>query len=73
MTTQEEKWLGVADIAALAAIRPQTWTGYVNRGQAPQAGRRNPDTGRREWAAEVIDEWLASRPGAGARTDLTSH
>jgi hypothetical protein len=66
-------WLGVADVAALAGVKPQTWTAYVNRGQAPQAGRRNPETGRREWSAGVIGRWLASRPGAGTRTDLASH
>lgn len=66
------EWLGVAEVAVLAGVKPQTWTAYVNRGQAPPAERRNPDTGRREWSAEVIGEWLASRPGAGARTDLRS-
>ena len=73
--TQHEpgEWLGVAEIAARAGIRPQTWTGYVNRGQAPAAGRRNPETGRREWLFSVITEWLESRPGAGARTDLAPH
>jgi hypothetical protein len=63
-------WLGVAEIAKLAGIEPQTWTAYVNRGQAPQAGRRSPETGRREWRPSVVDAWLASRPGAGTRTDL---
>lgn len=64
-----ELWLGVPAIADLAVVKPQTWTAYVNRGQAPPHSRRNPDTGRREWTAEVIGRWLATRPGAGARTD----
>jgi hypothetical protein len=72
-TGGQGEWLGVAEVAARAGIRPQTWTAYVNRGQAPEAGRRNPETGRREWTALVIGAWLQARPGAGARTDLPSH
>jgi predicted DNA-binding transcriptional regulator AlpA len=67
---QAGRWLGVAEIAERAGVKPQTWTGYVNRGHAPQAGRRSPETGRREWLESVIDAWLRERPGAGARTDL---
>jgi hypothetical protein len=44
----------------------------VAREQAPQPTRRNPVTGKAEWAAVVIGEWMESLPGPGARTDLNA-
>lgn len=65
-------WLGAAAAAERAGIREKTWTAYVSRGQAPQAGRRDPETGKAQWLAGAVDKWLAARPGSGARTDLTT-
>jgi predicted GIY-YIG superfamily endonuclease len=64
------EWVGVREAAQLAGVARATWTAYAARGQAPAAGRRNPDTGRQEWSPAAIAEWLATRPGPGTRTDL---
>jgi len=65
-----DRYLGVAEIAERLKIRPQTWTAYVHRGQAPKAARRNPETGRREWLESAIEAFEAGRLGQGARSDL---
>jgi hypothetical protein len=66
----EDAWLSAREAAERAGIAERTWTGYVARHQAPQHGRRNPDTGKKEWTTAAVDEWLGSRPGPGARRDL---
>lgn len=49
-------------------IKPDTWSGYVTRGQAPAPARH---VGRTPvWDAETVRTW--NRPGSGARTDLRS-
>jgi hypothetical protein len=63
-------WLSAREAAERAGVREKTWTAYVTRGQAPGPGRRNPETGKAEWLPGVVDEWMAARPGPGARTDL---
>ena len=46
-----------------------TWRAYVHRGHAPKPDgwydKRTP-----WWWESTIDEWMANRPGRGARTDL---
>jgi len=78
MTQQQEplaapdgqgEWLGARESAERAGVKERTWTAYVAREQAPGAGRRNPVTGKAEWQAAVVGEWLENRPGPGARTD----
>ncbi len=49
---------------------PDTWSGYVTRRQAPECDSRD-DTGHPWWFELTIREWVAARPGRGARTDLT--
>jgi hypothetical protein len=66
----EGEWLGARQAAERAGVAERTWTGYVARGQAPQHGRRNPETGKKEWTTAAVDAWLGSRPGPGARRDL---
>lgn len=64
-------WLDAREAAGRAGVAERTWTAYVARDQAPQHGRRNPLTGKKEWRAVVIGEWLENRPGSGTRTDLS--
>lgn len=62
--------LTVAEAAARVGIKPVTWRGYVHAGQAPQKDgeydKRTP-----WWYASTVDAWNASRPGRGARTELS--
>ena len=50
-------------------IAESTWRSYVSRGQAPAPVRRVGSTPL--WDPADVVEWLGSRPGQGARTDLT--
>lgn len=57
-----------AEAAARAGIAPSTWRDYVAKGYAPRPDGR---IGRTPWWwPATIDEWLPTRPGRGARTDL---
>lgn len=60
------------EVAALAGVKRRTFYGYVNRRDpitgeprptAPQATRRVGSTPL--WDRQVIEEWLANRPGRG--------
>lgn len=54
--------------AELAGVSSSTWRSYVARGRAPA---RDGQFGRESWWWEsTVREWMASRPGRGARTDL---
>jgi hypothetical protein len=68
----EGGWLNAQETAGRAGVRPGTWRAYVARGHAPKHERRNPVTGVEEWADAAVGEWLAGRPGQGARTDRKS-
>ena len=53
------------EAAALAGVRPDTWSAYVSRGQAPAPVEY---VGRTPlWAAGEVKAWTASRPGRGRR------
>lgn len=62
--------MNITQICEQYGIKPATWRAYVARGQAPQPQGFDPDTGRRDWSAEAVAQWAATRPGSGARTDL---
>jgi predicted DNA-binding transcriptional regulator AlpA len=54
--------LTTADVAALAGVKPKTLRTYVLRGSIPAPGR----IGRTlVWPPDVIERWLAGRPGRG--------
>ncbi len=58
------------EAAALAGIAPGTWRDYVARGYAPTPDGRLGVTPW--WWESTVRAWLESRPGQGARTDLTT-
>lgn len=62
-----EEW--TADqCAAEWGVKPKTWHSYVARGFAPKRVRK---VGRTPlWDATEVRSW--TRPGRGARTDLTT-
>ena len=71
MTTE---YLGTADAAARAGLAVATVRSYIHKGLMPEADViiTTPSGPLRGWAPETIDEWQRSRPGRGARTDLSS-
>ena len=56
--------ISTAEAAALAGVRPGTCRDYVSKGLAPQPIVRG------FYDRAEVEEWLANRPGRGARTDL---
>lgn len=56
------------EFAAAAGIRTSTLSAMVSRGQAPAPTSHVGSTPL--WDQQVVMDWLASRPGQGARTDL---
>lgn len=53
------------EAAALAGVKPNTFSGYVARGQAPAPVRH---VGRTPlWDEAKITKWASDRPGQGAR------
>jgi len=73
------QFLSTQEVAELACVKPDTISHYLSlsRGRPPERrlipapdillGASRPVPG---WKRETIMEWLASRPGAGARRDL---
>lgn len=53
------------EAAAMAGVKPRTWSSYVARGQAPAPVRRVGRTGL--WDEAEVQEWIRSRPGQGSR------
>lgn len=62
--------VGSTAAAALAGIKPRTWSAYVARGHAPTPDGREEISGTPWWWADHVRAWMAGRPGQGARTDL---
>ncbi|OLT16502.1 hypothetical protein BJF78_13805 [Pseudonocardia sp. CNS-139] len=57
-----ETWTS-AQCADAWGVKPQTWLGYVSRGQAPKPLPDADEHGRRRWAADEVRAF--PRPGAG--------
>ena len=70
MTTE---YLGTAAVAERVGLAVATIRFYIRKGLMPDADViiTTPSGPLRGWAPETIDAWQASRPGRGARTDLT--
>jgi predicted DNA-binding transcriptional regulator AlpA len=58
--------LGIADVARLAGVSPATVTAYLARRRMPSPVTRVGNSP--VWSRPIIRQWLASRPGQGART-----
>lgn len=67
----QERWTA-EQCAEHVGTTTSTWRDYVadHRAPAPLPGY-NPHTGRKTWDATAVQAWHSSRPGQGARTDLT--
>jgi len=64
----DDKLLTSTQAAQHAGLAASTFRDYVADDRAP-----GPDLkigGRGHWYESTIDEWLRTRPGQGARTDL---
>jgi predicted DNA-binding transcriptional regulator AlpA len=53
------------EAAALAGVTPDTFSGYVSRGQAPGPVRHVSRTPL--WDEAKVQAWVDSRPGRGTR------
>jgi hypothetical protein len=51
------------ECAAAWGVQPNTWLGYVSRGQAPSPLRGTDERGRRRWDPEAVRAF--PRPGVG--------
>ena len=71
-----DELVGIEEITGIAGpIAASTWRGYVARGTAPKPDDRIiDDKGRARpvWWRSRIAAWMMTRPGQGARTDLTA-
>lgn len=67
------EYLGTAAVAERTGLAVATVRSYILKNLMPEADAiiTTPSGPLRGWAPETIDAWLASRPGRGARTDLT--
>lgn len=68
------EYLGTAAVAERAGLAVATVRSYILKGLMPDADViiTTPSGPLRGWAPKTIDAWQASRPGRGARTDLSS-
>lgn len=60
-------WITTTEAAALAGIKPDTLRHYARTGHSPSPARFGRSL---MWHRGDIEDWIASRPGQGARTDL---
>lgn len=67
------EYLSSATVAQRTGLAIATIRSYILKGLMPEADVfiTTPSGPLRGWSPETIDAWLASRPGRGARTDLT--
>lgn len=67
-----QELIGNEAAAQYVGISVNTWRPYVARGHAPQPDRRDIQGGHAVpvWRTKTLDDWMRSRPGPGARTDL---
>lgn len=68
--TMTVEYMGPAEVAAYVGLAPMTIRDYASKGRMPKPDVRIGPVGG--WSKETIDEWVANRPGRGARTDLAS-
>lgn len=68
------EYLGTAAVAQRVGLTVPTIRSYILKGlmPTPDVIIATPSGPLRGWAPETIDRWQRSRPGRGARTDLSS-
>ncbi|SPT53500.1 Uncharacterised protein [Actinomyces bovis] len=66
------RYLGLSALAERAGISRNTASSYAAGGYLPPPDALIIEGARevRGWLPSTVDQWLASRPGRGARTDL---
>lgn len=62
--------LTTAEAAALAGVLPASWAAQARRTPALRDAKVMLDGRTPAWPREVVETWLRTRPGRGARTDL---
>jgi hypothetical protein len=67
-----DRRLGNVAAAAYVGVAASTWRAYVARGQAPGPDGKDEGFGRDYWLESTLKTWKDSRPGPGARTDLSN-
>jgi hypothetical protein len=69
-TTAMDLLVGNRAAAEHVGVKPDTWSAYVSRGEAPRPTARHIDekTGHAlpVWSVADVDAWKAERPGVGA-------
>lgn len=67
------EYLGTAAVADRLGLTTPTIRSYILKDLMPDADVIiiTPSGPLRGWSPETVDAWQASRPGQGARTDLT--
>lgn len=63
-----DQLMSTKDVAELAGIASSTLSTYVARGYGPTT---TPVAGYTLFLRADVDAWLRTRPGQGARTDLS--
>ncbi len=69
----QELFVGYPEAAEYLGIQRNTLSSYVARGVGPKELPEREARGQYNlprFTREALDEWRASRPGRGARTDL---
>lgn len=68
------EYLGTAAVAERVGLAVPTIRSYIRKGLLPDADViiSTPSGPLRGWSPETIDQWQRSRPGRGARADLSS-
>jgi len=65
-------YMGTGAVAEYLGLTTRSIKSYVGKGQIVEADViiEGPGYLVRGWSKETIDEWMKTRPGQGARTDL---
>lgn len=72
MSDKPTRYLGLQAFAQRVGLERGTISRYLHKGYLPTPDVLIVDGSReaRGWTEASIDEWMANRPGRGARTDL---
>lgn len=70
--TEPIRYLSLSGLAEVAGIAMGTVRSYSAQGRLPEPDAYIGEGPRavRGWTHQTVEQWIASRPGQGARTDL---